>query len=116
MILQRLQCEGEEIREEIAELEEKKERLNKTVQDTWQLPEVLLKIDRSKEIEMDLKKLKKKLHRTKVVYLKHSKKMVAFSASDPDCIEEEKWSQRVTNNKDSLESLTTQICEYDEVN
>ena len=86
MILQRLQCEGEEIEDEIAELEEKMERLNKIVQDTWQLPEVLLKTNRSKKIEMDLKKLKKKIHRKKVVFLMHSKKMVAFSAIDPDCM------------------------------
>ena len=41
---------------------------------------MLLKAEQSKEIERELKKLKKKLHMTKVD-LKHSKKMVAFSAT-----------------------------------
>ena len=90
-------------------MEEKRERLNKIVQDTQQLPDVLLKAERNKDIERDLKKLKKKLHKTNVD-LKHNKEMAAFSATNPDCIEEsEKWSQRVTTNKGNIKSLTSQI-------
>ena len=61
------------------------------MQDIRQLPEVFLKANKSKEIEKNLKRLRKKLQRTKVD-LKHSKKMAAFTASDPECIEEsEEW-------------------------
>ena len=56
------------------------------MQDTRQQLEVLLKAERIKEIEKNLKKLKKKLQRTKVG-LRHSKKMVTFTAIDPDCID-----------------------------
>ena len=86
------------------------------MQDTWQQLEVLLKGERSKEIEKNLKKLKKKLQRTKVD-LKHSRKMVTFTSTDPNCIDKsEEWSQRVTNNENNLQSLTTQICNLDEIN
>ena len=79
------------------------------MQDIRQLPRVLLKADRSKEIERDLKRLRKKRQRTKVD-LKHSKRMAAFSATNPDCIEEsEEWLQRVSSNEERLQSLTTQI-------
>ena len=63
-----------------------------------------------------MKKLKKKLYRTKVD-LKHSKKMATFTAIDLDCIEESKeWSQRITTNEGNIESLTSQIQELDEIN
>ena len=79
------------------------------LQDTRQQPKVLLKAERAKEIEKNLKKLKKKLQRTKVD-LRHSRKMVTFTSTNPDCINEfEEWSQRVTNNEENLESLTIQI-------
>ena len=87
VILENLQTAVDEIGEEIAELEKRGDRFTKNVQDIRQLPEVLLKVDKSKEIETDLKRLRKKLHRTKVD-LKHSKKMVAFSATEPNCIQE----------------------------
>ena len=65
---------------------------------------------------MDLKKLRKKLHRTKVD-LKHSKKMAAFSATDPNCSKESKeWRQRITKNEECLDSLITQIQELGEIN
>ena len=49
--------------------------------------------------------------------LKHSKKMVSFIATNPDCFDEsEEWSQRITNNKENLHSLTTLIHELDEIN
>ena len=77
---------------------------------------MLLKAERTKEIEKNLKKLKKMLQRTKVD-LKPSKKMVTFTTIDPDCIDEFKeWSQRVTNNEEILQSLTTQIHDLDEIN
>ena len=77
---------------------------------------MLLKAKRTKEIEKNLKKLKKKLQRTKVD-LKHSKKMIAFTATDPDSFDEcEEWSQRVTNNEENLHSLAKQVCELDEIN
>ena len=80
------------------------------------MPEVVIKAERCKEINTDLKKVRKKLHRTKVD-LKHSKKMVAFSATDLDCNEEsEKWRQRVSKNKECLDSLIIQIQELDEIN
>ena len=86
------------------------------MQDIRQLPKVLLKAHKSKELETDLKRLRKKRQRTKVD-LKHSKKMAAFSATDPDCIEEsEEWLQRVASNKKRLQSLTTQIQEVSEIN
>ena len=116
VILQNLQIVVDEIGEEIAELEERRDRLTKKVQDIRQLPEVLLKANKSKEIETNLKRLRQKLHRTKVD-LKHSKKMVAFSATNLDCIQEsEEWLQRVSSNKERLQSLTTQIQDLDEVN
>ena len=77
---------------------------------------MVLKVERSKEIDMDLKRLRKKLHRTKVD-LKHNKKMAAFSAIDLDCGEElEEWRQRITKNEERLDSLITQIQELDEIN
>ena len=86
------------------------------MQQTRQLPEVVLKAERSKEIDMDLKRLRKKLHRTKVE-LKHNKKMAAFSATDLDWSEEqEEWRQRLTQNEECLNSLITQIQELDEIN
>ena len=86
------------------------------MRDIRQLPEVLLKADKNKEIETDLKRLRKKLQRTKVD-LKHSKKMAVFSATDPKCIEElEEWLQRVTRNKEKLQSLTIEIQELSEIN
>ena len=116
VILCRLESNAEDVGEEIVELEEKRERLDRTVQETQQLPEVVIKAERCKEINTDLKKLRKKLHRTKVD-LKHSKKMVAFSATDPDCSEEsEEWKQRVTKNEECLDSLIIQIQELDEIN
>ena len=116
IILQRLHTNIEEIGVEIAQLEEKRKRLNKIVQDIRQQPNVLLKAERCKEIERDFKKLKKKLHRTKVD-LKHSKKMAAFSATDPNCIDEaEEWSQRVTTIEENVESLNNQILELHEIN
>ena len=87
VILCRLEFDGEDVGEEIVELEEKQERLDRIVQETWQLPEVVMKAERCKEINTELKKLRKKLHRLKVD-LKHNKKMAAFSATDPDCSEE----------------------------
>ena len=49
--------------------------------------------------------------------LKHSRKMVTFTSTDPDCIDEsEEWSKRVTVNEENLESLTTQIRDLDEIN
>ena len=43
------------------------------------------------EIETNLKRLRKKLQRTKAD-LKHSKKMAKFTATDPECNEEsEEW-------------------------
>ena len=109
VILQNLQFDTDEIAEEIPELEEKQDHLTKIMQDIRQLPEVLLKVNRSKEIETGLKRLRKKLQRTKVD-LKHSKKMAAFTATHPECIEEsDEWLQRVTNNKERLQSLTTEI-------
>ena len=87
VILQNLHIDVDEIAEEIAALEEKRDCLTKSVQDIRQLLEVLLKVDRSKEIETYLKRLRKKRQRTKVD-LKHSKKMAAFSATELDCIEE----------------------------
>ena len=102
VILHRLQCNAKEISEEIVDLEEKREWLNKNLQDTQQLPKVLLKVERTKEIEKDLKKMKKKLQKTKVD-LTHSKKMVAFTATDQDYFDESKeWSERITNNKENL--------------
>ena len=63
-----------------------------------------------------MKRLKKKLQRTKVD-LKHSKKMVAFTTTDPKCNEEsEEWLQRVTSNEEKLQSLTTEIEELSEIN
>ena len=116
VIVQRLTCEAEEIAKEIAIFEEKREQWSKILQDTRQQPEVLLKAKRAKEIETNLKKLKKKLQRTKVD-LRHSRKMVTFTSTDLDCIDEsEKWSQRVTNNEENLESLTTQIRDLNEIN
>ena len=116
VIVQRLTFEAEEIGKEIAIFEERRERLSKILQDTQQQPEVLLKVDRAKEIQTNLKKLKKKLQRTKVD-LRHSRKMVTFTSTDPDCIDEsEEWSKRVTVNEENLESLTTQIRDLDEIN
>ena len=72
------------------------------MQDTRQVPEVLLKAERTKEIEKNLKKLKKKMQRTKLDLI-HSKKIVTFTATNPDCIDKsEEWSQRVTNNEENL--------------
>ena len=86
------------------------------MQEIRQLPEVVIKAERCKEINTDLKKLKKKLHWTKVD-LKHNKKMVAFSAIDLDCNEEsEEWRQRVTKNEEGLDPLIIQIQELDEIN
>ena len=116
VILGKLGSDANDVGEEILELEEKRERLDRIVQETRELPEVVMKAERCKEINMDLKKLKKKLHRLKVD-LKHSKKMAAFSATDPDCSEEsEEWRQRVTKNKECLDTLITQIQELDEIN
>ena len=116
VIVQRLTFEAEEIGKEIAIFEERCERLSKILQDTRQQPEVLLKVERAKEIETNLKKLKKKLQRTKVD-LRHSRKMVTFTSTDPDCIDEsEEWSKRVAVNEENLESLTTQIRDLDEIN
>ena len=76
---------------------------------------MVLKAERSKEINMDLKKLRKKLYKMKVD-LKHNKKMAAFSAIHPNCNEEsEEWRQRVTKNEEFLDSLITQIQELDEI-
>ena len=86
------------------------------MQEIWQLLEVVIKAERCKEINTDLKKLRKKLHRMKVD-LKYSKKMAAFSATDPDCNEElEEWKQRLTKNEECLDCLITQIQELDEIN
>ena len=86
------------------------------MQETRQLPEVVIKAERCKEINRDLKKLRKKLHRLKAD-LKHNKKMIAFSVTDPDCNEElEEWRQRVTKNEECLDSLIIQIQELDEIN
>ena len=69
-----------------------------------------------KEIETGLKRLRKKLQRTKVD-LKHSKKMAAFTTTEPECNEEsEEWLQRVTTNEEKLQSLTTEIEEFSEIN
>ena len=77
---------------------------------------MLLKVERAKEIETNLKKLKQKLQRTKVD-LRHSRKMVTFTSTDPNCIDvSEEWSKRVTVNEENLESLTTQIRDLDEIN
>ena len=111
-----LESDAEDVGEEIVELEEKQERLDRTVQETGQLPEVDIKAERCKEINTDLKKLRKKLHQTKVD-LKHSKKMAAFSATDVDCNEElEEWRQRVIKNEECLDFLIIQIQELDEIN
>ena len=116
VIVQRLTFEAKEMGKEIAIFEERRERLSKILQDTRQQPEVLLKVERAKEIETNLKKLKKKLQRTKVD-LRHSRKMVTFTGTDPDCIDEsEEWSKRVIVNEQNLESLTTQIHDLDEIN
>ena len=77
---------------------------------------MVIKAERCKEINTKLKKLRKKLHRLKVD-LKNNKKMVAFSAIDPDCSEEsEEWRQQVTMNEECLDSLIIQIQELDEIN
>ena len=116
VILGKLGSDADDVGEEILELEEKRERLEIIVQETRELPEVVMKAERCKEINSDLKKLKKKLHQLKVD-LKHSKKMAAFSATDPDCSEEsEEWKQRVSKNEESLDTLITQIQELDEIN
>ena len=116
VILQNLQFDKDEINEEIVELEEKRDLLTKSVQDIRQLPKVLLKADRMTEIETDLKRLRKKLQRTKVD-LKHSKKMAKFTATDPECNEESKeWLQRVTTNKEKIQSLISKIEELSEIN
>ena len=116
VILQNLQFDIDEIAEEIAESEEKRDLLTKSVQDIRQLPKVLIKADRMKEIETYLKRLRKKLQRTKVD-LKYSKKMAKFTTIDPECNEEsEEWLQRVTTNKEKLQSLTTEIEELSEIN
>ena len=86
------------------------------MQETRQLLEVVIKTERCKEINTELKKLRKKLHRLKVD-LKHSKKMAAFSATHPDCSKESgEWRQRVTKNEECLDSLIIQIQELDEIN
>ena len=86
------------------------------IQDIRQLSEVLLKVDRMIEIETDLKRLRKKLQRTKVD-LKHSKKMAKFTATDPKCNEEsEEWLQRVTTNEEKIQSLISKIEELSEIN
>ena len=87
VILCRLESDAEDVGEEIVELEEKREQLDRTVQETQQLPEVIIKAERCKESSTELKKLRKKLDRLKVD-LKHNKKMTASSATDPDCSEE----------------------------
>ena len=87
VILGKLGSDADDVGEEILELEEKRERLDIIVQEMRQLPEVVMKVERCKEINTELKKLKKKLHRLKVD-MKHSKKMAAFSATDPNCSEE----------------------------
>ena len=70
---------------------------------------MLLKAERTKEIEEKLQRMK--------VDLRHSKKIVIFTTTDPDCIDESKeWSQRVTNNEENLQSLTTQIRDLDKIN
>ena len=93
VILGKLGSDADDVGEEILELEEKRERLEIIVEETRELPEVVMKAERCKEINSDLKKLKKKLHRPKVD-LKHNKKMVAFSATDSDCSEEsDEWRQ-----------------------
>ena len=107
VILHRLESDVKDVGEEIAELEEKQEWLNRTVEKTRQLSEVVIKEERCKEINMDLKKLRKKLRRTKVD-LKHNKKMVAFIAADRDCSEESKnWRQKVTKNEECMDSFIT---------
>ena len=109
VILGKLGSDADDIGEEILELEEKREWLEIIVQETRKLPEVVMKAERCKEINSNLKKLKKKLHRLKVD-LKHSKKMAAFSATDPDCSEEsDEWRQRVIKNEECLDTLITQI-------
>ena len=89
VILGKLGSDADDVGEEILELDEKRERLDRIVQEHRELLEVVMKAERCKEINTDLKKLKKKLHRLKVD-LKHSKKMVAFSATDPDCSENQR--------------------------
>ena len=116
VILGKLESDADNVGEEIVESEEKRERMDRIVQETRQLPKVVMKAERCKEINTELKKLKKKLHRLKVD-LKHSKKMAAFSATNPDCSEElEEWKQRVTKNEECLDSLIIQIQELDEIN
>ena len=116
VILGKLGFDADDVGEEILELDQKRERLEITVQETRQLPEVVMKADRCKEIYTELKKLKKKLHRLKVD-LKHIKKMAAFSATNPDCSEEsEEWRQRVTKNEECLDTLIIQIQKLDEIN
>ena len=68
------------------------------------------------EIETNLKRLRKKLQRTKVD-LKHSKKMAKIIATDPECNEElEEWLQRVTSNKGKIQSLISEIEDLSEIN
>ena len=68
------------------------------------------------EIETDLKRLRKKLQRTKVD-LKHNKKMAKFTATDPECNEEsEEWLHRVTSNEEKIQSLISEIEELSEIN
>ena len=90
-------------------MQEKKDLVTKNVQDIRQLPEILLKADRMTEIETELKRIKKKLQRTKVD-LKHSKKMAKFTAIDPECNEElEEWLQRIASNEEQIQSLISEI-------
>ena len=49
--------------------------------------------------------------------LKHSKKMITFTTTDPDSlIESREWAERVAKNEENLESLRTQIRDLEEIN
>ena len=68
------------------------------------------------EIETELKRIRKKLQRTKID-LKHSKKMAKFTATDPKCNEESKeWLQRITSKEEQIQSLISEIEELSEIN